>query len=231
MIQVDKIITISLKENYDRQKLAQTEIAKLNLKTEFFFAERDKGHEERGCFHSHISVCQQALANNDKTLLVFEDDVRILSYHQTQINRINDFIQSKANHFDILYLGLIIGKMWFCGYPSLVRAKGAGAHAYILSQRGIKKLATYKYEGIPIDKIMKNEFKCYSIYPIIAEQYPETLITSTITPTRIDNETKDEIFWQKNYQKQKTLPWKNLHKAVIEILSMNFCNLFTQLKQ
>lgn len=221
MIQVDKILTISLKENHARQKLTQAELAKLNVKTDFFLVDRDKGYEERGCFNSHLEACKQALKENCNTLLVFEDDVKILDFKQYQIDAINQFIKQQANHFDILYLGLIIGKMWFCGHTAIVRAKGAGAHAYILSRRGMEKLAAYQYQNTPIDKIMKNEFKCYSVYPIIAEQYPETVIASDITPSR-KGDIKDENFWKRNYQKQKYLPWKNLHKTVIEI----FANIF-----
>jgi len=213
MIDVDKIVTISLRENEERRKLTKSELLKLNLKTEFFIADRDPENGERGCFNSHLQVCQQALADQCQSVLVFEDDVKILPFTAKQITAINQFIkdQDKIN-FDVLYLGLIIGEMWFCGRRSIVRAKGATTHAYILSKQGLKKLSNYLFSGKPIDKIFKHDFKCYSVYPIIAEQFSENIVSSDLTPFRQFSEIKDEKFWQNNYRKQKWLPWKNLHK-------------------
>jgi len=216
LIKVDKIVTISLEENESRRLATQRELSKLKLETEFFLAKRDQGHEERGCFNSHLQVCREALYSGCQSLLVFEDDVRILPYTEKQISRLNHFIARQNNEFDVLYLGLIIGKMWFCGYRSIVRAKGAGAHAYILSRKGMEKLFTYEYNGLPFDKVLKHDFKGYSVYPIIAEQHPETRVISDISPQRKSVGAKDEIFWMQNFQKQKWLPWKNLHKTIFE---------------
>lgn len=214
MINVDRIVTISLKENHTRRTLAQTELSKLNLKTDFFLAERDSGHEERGCFNSHRQVCKQALDDGCQTLLIFEDDIKVLPYQQKQIDRVNRFLRENKKPFDILYLGLIIGKMWFCGMKSIVRAKGAGLHAYIISKQGMEKIITYQYQGIPIDKVIKRDFKCYSIYPIIAEQHPEGMLISDISASRKNHKPTDAEFWRENYLKQKWILWKNLHKML-----------------
>lgn len=214
MIKVDKIVTISLKHREDRRQLVMRELNKLKITTDFYLPEVDHDNRERGCFNSHLEVCKTALLQGHRHVLVFEDDVVIRPYHPKQIARINQFIDKYSNVFDIVYLGLIIGDMWFCGTQSIVRARGAGAHAYILSKRGMDKLASYTYNGTPIDKVMKREFKCYCIYPIIAEQYPETIVQSDISNTRKDAPLKDETFWRNNYTKQYYLPWKNLHKSI-----------------
>lgn len=216
MIQVDRVVTISLAENQSRRETTQSELNKLQLKTDFFLAARDKGHEERGCFNSHLTVCREALYSGCQSVLILEDDVKILSFSKAQIKRINYFITHHAKEFDVLYLGLIIGKMWFCWQRSIVRAKGSGAHAYILSRRGMEKLFAYEYAGVPFDKVLKHDFKCYSVYPIIADQFPETTIASDISPSRNSMELKDEAFWRDNYRKQKSLPWLNLHKTIFE---------------
>lgn len=220
MIKVDKIVTVSLKERQERRQLTESELAKLNLKTEFFLADRDRENGDRGCFDSHLKVCQQAFADQCNSVLVFEDDVKILPFTVKQIAAINHMIEQQDKiKFDVLYLGLIIGKMWFSRYSSIVRAKGTGGHAYILSKQGIEKLSRYSFDGKPIDKIFKHDFKCYSVYPIIAEQFSETLVPSDLTPFRLDMKgVKDEKFWKKNRLKQKWLLWKNLHKGLVEIL-------------
>ena len=106
--------------------------------------------------------------------------------------------------------------MWFCWRKSIVRARGAGAHAYILSRRGMEKLANYTYQGIPLDKILKRDFHCYSVYPIIAEQHPESVCVSDISPLRNSIEVKDEFFWRANARKQLWLPWKYLYKTLVD---------------
>ncbi len=218
MLAVDKIVTISLKDNYQRRLLAEVELEKLQLETIYCLIDRDYGHEERGCFNSHIEVCRQALAENLDLILVCEDDVRIRHFHPKQINRINEFVKKNQHKFDIFYLGLIIGKMWFTRYPSIVGTKGAGLHAYILSRRGMKKMALYQYVGTPIDKVVKHDFKCYSIYPIIADQFPETIVGSDISLVRSGISIKTEEFWRKNFTKQKWILLKNLHKSIKEFL-------------
>jgi len=219
MLVVDKTIVISLKEQELRRQQTKIQLAKLGIKPNFLIVDRDVGHEERGCFNSHLLACKQVFTENLNHILICEDDVLIRAFQPEQLEKINLFIDKKRHQFDVLYLGLIISKMWFTLYPSIVGTKGAGLHAYILSRRGAEKLANYQYEGTPIDKVIKHDFKCYSIYPIIAEQYAETFMPSAITPTRCHAPIKSEAFWQQNYAKQKWLPWKNLHKSFMEIFT------------
>lgn len=218
MLNVEKIVTISLNKNQARREQTQKELAALSLETEFHLVDRDIESAVRGCFNSHVEVAKQALAENRQNVLVFEDDVKTLPFTQQQIEDINQFLADKSIDFDLLYLGLIIDKMWYCGKRSIVRAKGSGAHAYILSRKGIEKLAGYTFQKKPIDKVLKHDFKCYSVYPMIAEQYPETVVASDISPFRYNICTKDEKYWRRNYAKQKWLLWKNLHKTLLDFI-------------
>src|SRR3990167_5314477 len=218
MITVDKIITISLNTDDERRQQTQQELAKLQLTTEFFLAEKDPSDRVRGCFHSHLQVAKKAFASGCNSVLVFEDDVHILPFTSKQIQAINHFV-SHHTHFDVLYLGLIISKMWFCGAYPIVRAKGAGCHAYILSRQGMEKLSQYLFTGIAIDKIIKSDFRCYSIYPIIANQYPKHIAKSqSYSQTLLDEGVEDQRFWNHNLSKQKWILFKNLHKGLRELL-------------
>ena len=90
MINVDRIITISLKEKHERRASTEKELSKLGIQTNFFIAERDQGHEERGCFNSHLQVCKEALQDiSCQSLLVFEDDVKIRAFTQKHIHQMN----------------------------------------------------------------------------------------------------------------------------------------------
>lgn len=219
MIKVDNLVIISLQNDQIRQKTVLQEMAKLNLQAQFFLSERDKENGERGCFNSHVSVAKNALYDDCQSLLVFEDDVKILNFTPQQIAAINQFVLKKNKHFDVLYLGIILGKIWFCGSFSIVRARGAGLHAYLLSRRGIEKMSNYQYQGRPIDEVVQHDFKAYSVYPMLAIQYPETETNSTVSGfrnLRKRREPKNHAFWQDNCKKQKRRLWSNFHRTIYD---------------
>jgi GR25 family glycosyltransferase involved in LPS biosynthesis len=222
MITVNKTFTISLRDQEKRRALAQHEIKKLHTETDWFLADPDSASNSiKGCFASHVSVAKLALQNKVESIMVFEDDVKILPYTKQQIDAINQFINKKTKHFDLLYLGFILGKMWYCGKHSIVRAQGPGLHAYILSPTGIQKMANYHYNNQPIDEVVKNSMKCYSVYPIIAEQQSEAIIGSAISPVRNHikrHHVKDEQFWKHNFDKQKRRLWGNIHLSIWEFI-------------
>ncbi len=226
MINVDSIFTISLHDQEERRKVARQEISKLHLETQWFLAERDStGNAEQGCFNSHVAVAKLALQNNARTLLVFEDDVKILPFSQQQLLDLNRFLKNNYKNFDLIYLGFILGKMWYCGKRSIVRAKGVALHAYILSTTGIEKMANYEYNGVPIDEVIKKTMKCYSVYPMIAAQQSETTAGSAISGVRNRakiHRIKDERYWQNNFNKQKKRLWENIHLALWEFIQLPF---------
>lgn len=220
-IQVDKVFTISLIDQEERREITKKEINKLGLEPNWFLTEREaSGNPEKGCFDSHVSIANLALKNNYNHILVFEDDVKILAYSEKQLIAINHFIQNHINDFDLLYLGFILGKIWYCGKKNIVRAKGVTSHAYILSPSGIKKMANFHYQGNPIDEIMKENMKCYSVYPLIAAQQSETLFKSSISEERNKKNrhaVKDDGYWEKNFKKQKKRLYQNIPLSILEI--------------
>lgn len=223
MINVEKIVTISLMNREDRRIIVKKELSKLNLQTEFFLTEPDKENRERGCFDSHVAVARHALREGCQSILIFEDDIKILPFSQNQMDAINQFI-SKPARFDLLYLGLILGKIWYCGTKSIVRARGACLHGYLLSKSGMEKMANYQFTGLAIDEVVKQDLKCYSVYPMIAEQYPETVMPSAITSFRNQRKNrrlKDDQFWKKNYINQKRRLWGNFHRTIKDLFCFN----------
>lgn len=217
MIIVNRVVTISLREDVVRQEQACQELKKLQLQPEFFLPDPDKNNRERGCFNSHWQVACDALKDGKESVLIFEDDVKILPFTDAQIAAINQFLIKNKNQFDVFYLGLIIDKMWRCGQYPIVRARGAGCHAYILSRVGMEKLCSYSYQGTPIDKIIKRDFKCYSIYPIIANQYPKHIAQSVnYSKELLAQGEADERFWAANLAKQKGILRRNFIKSIAE---------------
>jgi len=67
------------------------------------------------------------------------------------------------------------------------------------------------YTGVPFDKLLKYDFKCYSVFPMIAEQFPNAIHPSAIESARKNQVVKyDEQFWEQNYKKQRWILWQNL---------------------
>jgi glycosyl transferase family 25 len=222
MILTDQIVTISLRESTARRVLTEQEMEKLGLNTAWFMADPDpEGNSVRGCFNSHVSVARLGIENKADLLMVFEDDVKIRPHAAQQIDAINRFITKRIRHFDILYLGFTLGNIWYCGRRGIVRANGPGLFAYILSPTGMQKMAACKYESQPIDEVIRNTMKAYSAYPIIAETYPESIVSSTISAYRNQlrvRRVKNEEFWQNNYAKQKRSLRNRLPLSVIELV-------------
>lgn len=214
-LQIDGVLCISLKDRHDRRELLLNEFKDSGLAIEFVIVEHDKENPERGCFDSHIRCAEIALSRNFSNVLILEDDATLLSFNPKKIPQVNSFLAHKNP--DIFYLGTILGKLWLTWNKGVARYRAKGAHAYILSSAGCKKLILYTpYSGTPIDKIFSKKFKTYGIFPMICQQLPEQLAKSNILHFRSgDGTAPDEEFWHTNRKKQFHQAIKNIGKTLI----------------
>lgn len=119
---IDQIYIINLDDAVARRQCIEAQLTKLNVKKYTFFKairpsmdmlnnypyfsinnSENIRRNELGCLLSHIGVMKDALHNNYKTIMVFEDDVHILDADFIQKTRTH--IVSLENNFDILLLG------------------------------------------------------------------------------------------------------------------------------
>ncbi len=76
---LDDICCINLKRRKDRKIKFKRQMKKKNVPFRLFYAEEDKKYPERGKFRAHLTIIKQAKIRKCKSVLILEDDARILT--------------------------------------------------------------------------------------------------------------------------------------------------------
>lgn len=167
----DKIYCINLPKRIDRLLLFVDEMDKYNIPFEIFNAiENENGAE--GLRQTVELILKEALDNNYKQILIFEDD----AYFVCDPNPIMELaIKELPEYWQILYLGGQASN----GFnrrqsQSLLQLDTCFAtHAWALSNNAIKTILA---EGLkaPIDNFLvdtiQKEQKCFITYPLLSSQ-------------------------------------------------------------
>jgi GR25 family glycosyltransferase involved in LPS biosynthesis len=184
----DRIVCINLKERQDKYNNVKKVFEKINIKVEFYFANKHPTSGRIGCFESHINVIKQSYNNNDKFILIFEDDViNTSSYNENNIQYIVDFMK-KNEWCEYFQLGYSILPHEMYDYlnsktlistenSSIIQYNGNTAHSYILNRSGMKRIlqnwedVVYN-KKLDLDIYYKDIFKHNgaSICPILFDQ-------------------------------------------------------------
>lgn len=216
-LNIDAVLCISLEHRGDRRAKLDDHFKNLGLDVEYFLATKDVGNPERGCYTSHRACALKAFDRGYKRVLILEDDVQITPTSDKQIDRINRFLDLRNP--EIFFLGGMLGRMWRIPFPGVVRSKLTGGHAYILTQKGMKKLAARPYAGKAIDSVYATEFKGYASYPLFCDQTTETDSESDIAAHREKRKGrssfKDQEYWDLNAQKQQVALRRDLWRTVL----------------
>jgi GR25 family glycosyltransferase involved in LPS biosynthesis len=148
---LNRIVCINLKERKDKYSNVKKVFDKLKINVEFYFAEKHPTSGRVGCFESHINVIKQSYNNNDKIILIFEDDViNTPSYNENNIQFVIDFMK-KNEWCEYFQLGYSILPHEMYSYlksnrlsnetnNSIIQYNGNTAHAYILNRSGMKRI-------------------------------------------------------------------------------------------
>lgn len=185
---IDRIVCINLKNRKDKYANVKNVFDKLKINVEFYFAEKHHTSGRIGCFESHINVIKNSYNNNDKFILIFEDDViNTPSYNEKNIENIIDFM-NKNNWCEYFQLGYSVLPHEIYDYlksnnltstkkNALIQYNGNTTHAYILNNSGMKRILQNWENSVYIEKLdldiyYKNIFKNNggSICPILFDQ-------------------------------------------------------------
>lgn len=166
----DKIYCINLTERKDRYENCLKIFNKYKIPVTFFFAEREK-NGDRGCFHSHVKVCQDAKKNNYKRIIIFEDDV--IDTDETSFIKIKYCINIlKKINWNIFYFGCFpdIRKTTYrTEFTNIYKVKAYGAHAYALNKNYINKISKLKWKNISYDSYLMVDYQ-YGYIPRLFDQ-------------------------------------------------------------
>lgn len=212
---VDAALCISLREREDRRALLEEQFAGSGLQMEYVLVERDREDPQRGCYDSHLLCAELALQRGYRRVLILEDDATLGSFGKWLPSRINRFLNKREP--EIFYLGVILGKLWLTWFPGIARVRAQGAHAYILSAEGCRKvLALGPYGGRGIDNHYSKMFTGFCCFPMISQQQPENICTSDLQPFRGGGVGYVDAFWKGNRQRQYRQVLKGLPKTLLK---------------
>lgn len=164
---VDKIYCINLDSRVDRWKSVTDQFEQVGLLehvTRVSAIVEDDPRE--GCLKSHIHCVADAMRNNCKNILIFEDDVYFLQFSPELLSGVLQYLE-QDQRWDLFYLG---GNVM---YPArfvrkhLFRSRFFSTHAYIINSRAFEKVLE---AAIPIDKWYAWNTRSYGLYPMIATQ-------------------------------------------------------------
>jgi glycosyl transferase family 25 len=210
-LDVDGVWCISLKQREDRRAALLESFRHTGLDIEFFLVDKDEEDPQRGCYESHRACARTALERQYKRTLILEDDCVITSFSSRTVPRINRFL--RANDPEIFYLGVLPGKIWLTWRPGISRCRGQGAHAYLISARGCRKMLDWEnYAGKGIDNFFSKRFKGYCVFPMICFQND---LASDIQAYRqsVDNSHPQRAM--DFSRKQYISALKNIHKTLL----------------
>ncbi|MDR6713341.1 glycosyl transferase family 25 [Pseudomonas hunanensis] len=212
---IDGVFCISLKERNDRRELLRREFAGSGLEIEFILVERDNESPERGCFDSHMKCARTAVERGYRRVLILEDDATLLAFEQIQVEQINRFLEHSDP--ELFYLGANLGKVWLTWRRGIARVRARGTHAYIVSNRGCRRLLQQStYSGTAIDRILSERFRAYMAFPMLSQQQPEEVSSSDILRARSsDGTAADAAFWRDNWRRQYSQAVRNVGKTLL----------------
>jgi hypothetical protein len=185
---VDKIVCINLKERKDKYANVKNVFDKLKINVEFYFAEKHPTSGRIGCFESHINVIKNSYNNNNKFILIFEDDIiNTPSYNENNIQYVFDFMKKNewCEYFQLGYSILPHEMYYYLNSKTLISTRnnsiiqynGNTTHAYILNRSGMKRILQNWKDGVynkklDLDIYYKDIFKNNgaSISPILFDQ-------------------------------------------------------------
>lgn len=186
----DRIVCINLIERRDKKKYVQGVFDTMQIRVEFFEAQKHPKGGRYGCFHSHICVIADAYAAGVRKLLVFEDDIMLApSFTNGAIlQETVDFMQCprqdweyfQLGHFPIVdeSLGLepYFNAKRVSGYNHIIKFMGLSTHAYCINRKGMKKILESNWREV-IDNMHVDVFfvqnvglKGYCVIPTLFVQ-------------------------------------------------------------
>ena len=163
-----KVRCINLVSRKDKRRIAKKHLKKRGIKYELYKAEKHN-NPKRGCLESHLNVIEEAIANKNKYLLIFEDDVLLIKQFKN--------IPEPPEDWDMLYFGGTVHRILSKEHENWTRVKTWTTHAYMINLKNKKLLEVIKKARDYDDEIDKyymekvhTSFKCYMLTPMIAIQ-------------------------------------------------------------
>jgi len=123
-LDISSSVIINLKTRPEKRAYMEKQLQGQNIKYEFFSAEKHKD-PKRGCLESHISVIKNAIKNNEKYILIMEDDCKYIKGF--------GYMEKLPDNWDMIYLGGTVHRILDRKYTGYERVQCWKTHAYIVN--------------------------------------------------------------------------------------------------
>lgn len=185
MFNADKTYLINLPYRTDRLRVSKKQLEQAGIEYTLFPAIDARkmkivGVDEKnqglvGCFLSHFFILQEAVINNYKKIVVFEDDIIMVDNFKSKYE---EAISQISNKWQMLYLGYYerTGEGKLKVSENITIPKNTwGTHAYMLQNDGIKIMYDNLQEikthiDIQIGSDIVPKMYTYCIYPALCHQ-------------------------------------------------------------
>ena len=147
---IDKIFMISVSEKRQKKmKDTYPQLVENNL-FEWYLPQKDKENPERGCYNSHRNVINIAKQRNYKTIIVFEDDIKLLESYESFVTSVNNL--ERPPNFIYILLGAISVDTEPSPYKNLKRVNCClSTVGYMVS---VDKANIPQFYGVNVDAVM-----------------------------------------------------------------------------
>jgi glycosyl transferase, family 25 len=172
----DAVYCINLYTRNDRYMASKQIFTKYNIPVEYYRTYKHPNGGLQGCFESHINVINKAWNRGAKNVLIFEDDLMVISKTKDLVRNLNRAVNfMREKQWDIFYLGAVPDyRRKSChrvaDYPGVYNLGGICTHAYVINRRAMNILRKIQYNGTPYDFYLRDNFKCFAIYPSLFYQ-------------------------------------------------------------
>lgn len=181
--------TIKIKKNVDYRIIYDVDPSNI---IEFKYSGVPQAAGELGILASNIAVNKDALAKGYERIIIFEDDINILSINEFS-DQVSDFISSLPSNFDFGYLDYNQVKGFRIPiedneYVSAVSEDfiAWGQWATVISKQGMEKITSYESYHDPIDVFvwLESDYTDDGLITYVSEfNLVTTSGDSTIDPT------------------------------------------------
>jgi len=181
----DQIRCINLFSRDDRYKDSKIIFDSLDIPIDYYRVHRHPTNGGQGAFESHIGVIKEAYYAGAENVLVFEDDISVVTYIKPEyVQNAIDFMENNKD-WEIFFFGCIPQitkyKSKRTEYPNVYSTRAICAHSYVISRRGMEKLKNVEFGEYTIDMYYLNFLtQSYALYPSI---FVQGLSQSDITPS------------------------------------------------
>ena len=154
---IDHVYCINLEKRPDRREKVSNEFSNAGIENVEFFKGTDGRLEapddisiskpEYGCSDSHIRIWKDVVEKGYETALIFEDDVKILPNFNEKLQVVLDELELDPE-WDYINLGPFSCSPIRQVTPNLIKGSSYGAHCYLISQRGARKLSVWETKDL-----------------------------------------------------------------------------------